>query len=268
MKRALPISLAVLSAAVLAHEVALVHLFSILHWTHFAALVIGLALLGFGASGSAITVATRRGWITGREGPAFVLATALAALTFDPSTRLAMAIPFDAFELIAVPRQILYLALTWVVLGAPFFFAGAAVTLAFLIAPDRIGRVYAANLAGSGAGSVLGLALVATLPADGLPAVVGATAGLALVPLLRWGGGHRVAIAIAVAAAIGLPFLPRPSIPMSPYKEQRLALELPDAEVLARRDGPLGRLDVVAAPALRHLPGTSLTLDRPVPARP
>ncbi len=265
---ALPIALGLLSAAVLAHEVGLVHLFSILHWSHFAALVIGLALLGFGASGSAVAVAARRGWITGRERPVFVLAATLAALTFDPTYRLATTIPFDAFELIAVPRQILYLALTWIVLGAPFFFAGAAVTLAFLIAPDRIGRVYAASLVGSGAGSVLGLALVATLPAARLPAAVGVIAGLALVPLLGWRGIRRGAVAAAAGAAIAFVFLPAPLVPMSPYKEERLALELPDARVLARRDGPLGRLDLVAAPALRYLPGTSLALDRPVPARP
>lgn len=267
---ALPIALALLSAATLAHEVALVHLFSILHWTHFAALVIALALLGFGASGSAVAVAARRGGLAGRERPAFLIATALAALTFDPTYRLATAIPFDAFELIAVPRQILYLALTWLVLGTPFFFAGTAVALAFLIAPDRIGRVYAASLAGSGGGSLLGLAFVATLPAGRLPAAVGAVAGLAVMLLLPWRerGFGRILVALAGAASIGFLLLPPSPVPMSPYKEERLALELPGARVLARRDGPLGRLDLVAAPALRYLPGTSLTLDRPVPARP
>ncbi|HET9581987.1 MAG TPA: hypothetical protein VFP76_04155 [Gemmatimonadota bacterium] len=265
----LALALGLLSTAVLAHEVALVHLFSIMHWTHFAALVIGLALLGFGASGSAVAVAVGRASIRGRERPAFLLAVALAALTFDPTYRLATAIPFDAFELIAVPRQILYLALTWIVLGVPFFFAGAAVALAFLITPDRIGRIYAANLAGSGAGSVLGLALVAGLPAARLPAAVGAVAGLALVPLLGWPDGRgRLLVVLSAGFAAGLTLLPPPPVPMSAYKEERLALELPDARVLARHDGPLGRLDMVAAPALRYLPGTSLALDRPVPARP
>ena len=262
------IALALVSAAALAHEVALVHLFSIVHWSHFAALVIALALLGFGASGSAVAVAARRGGLAGRERSAFVVATALAALTFYPTVRLAMTIPFDAFELIAVPRQVLYLALTWIVLGTPFFFAGAAVTLAFLTDRDRIGRVYAANLAGSGAGSLLGLALVATLPAGRFPAVVGGIAGLAVLPLLRGGGAGRVPVAVAGLAAVAFVFLPPSPIRMSAYKEERLALELPDAKVLARRDGPLGRLDVVAAPALRYLPGASLALDRPVPARP
>jgi hypothetical protein len=266
----LAVALGLLSAAVLAHEVALVHLFSILHWSHFAALVIGLALLGFGASGSAVAVAVGRAWLRGRERPAFVLAAALAALSFDPSYRLTAAVPFDAFELIAVPRQILYLALTWIILGAPFFFAGAAVTLAFLLSPDRIGRIYAANLLGSGAGSALGLALVATLPAGRLPAAVGGTAGIALLFLFPWDKrrGTRAAVSMAAGAAIAIAFLSPPPVPMSPYKEERLALELPNARVVARRDGPLGRLDLVAAPALRYLPGTSLALDRPVPARP
>ena len=103
--------------------------------------MIGLALLGFGASGSALAVARRRvGFLHGREPAAFAIAAAFAALSFDPAYRLAATVPFDAFELIAVPRQMLYLALTWIVLGLPFFFAGAAVALAFLVAPDRIGR--------------------------------------------------------------------------------------------------------------------------------
>lgn len=232
--------------------------------------MIGLALLGFGASGSALAVARRRaGFLHGREPVAFAIVAALAALSFDPAYRLTAAIPFDAFELIAVPRQMLYLALTWIVLGIPFFFAGAAVALAFLVAPDRIGRVYAANLGGSGAGAVLGLALIAWLPAERLPTAVGAVAGLGLLPLLGW-REVPVARATALAAVLagGLALLPPPPVPMSPYKEESLALELPDARVTARREGPLGRLDVVAAPALRYLPGTSLTLDRAVPARP
>ncbi|MGH7557984.1 MAG: hypothetical protein ACREMD_09485 [Gemmatimonadota bacterium] len=265
---ALLASLALLSAAVLAYEVTLVHVFSIIHWSHFAALVIGLALLGFGASGSVVTVARRRR-LAGRERSAYVIAVALAALTFGPAYRLAATIPFDAFELIAVPRQFLYLGVTWIVLGVPFFFAGAAVALSFLIAPERIGRVYAANLAGSGAGSLLGLALVAWLPAARLPAAVGIVAGISLLPILAWHGSRLARWVLVPAVMAGtLAFLPPPPVPMSSYKEESLALELPEARVTARRAGPLGRLDVVAAPALRYLPGTSLALDRPVPPRP
>ena len=50
----LRISILVLSAAAIAYEVLLIRLFSILQWQQFAAMVISLALLGFGAHMSII----------------------------------------------------------------------------------------------------------------------------------------------------------------------------------------------------------------------
>ncbi|HUP00846.1 MAG TPA: hypothetical protein VM737_04915 [Gemmatimonadota bacterium] len=253
-------ALAILSAAILAYEVVLVHLLSIAHWSHFAALVISLALLGFGTSGSLLAVLGPA--LAGRERAAFRWAVLGAALAFDPAYRLAAAIPFDAFELLAIPRQILYLSLTYVVLSVPFLLGGAAVALAFLAEPGRVGRVYAANLLGSGAGAALGLALLAWLPAERLPAAVGLIGLVALAPLARWG-----ALAAPAGLALAL-LLPPPVIPVSQYKEGQVALELPETRVVAERDGPLGRLTLVAGPTLRYLPGTSLALDQPVPPRP
>ena len=50
------LSIFLLSGAVLAYEVLLIRLFSIIHWHHFTFMVISLALLGIGASGSVLTV--------------------------------------------------------------------------------------------------------------------------------------------------------------------------------------------------------------------
>ena len=257
---ALFVSVACLSAAVLAYEVALIHLLAITHWTHFAAMVISLALLGFGASGSALTVARRA--VAGRERRVYGACVLLAGLAFDPAYRLAGRIPFDAFELIAVPRQFLWLAVTYLVLAVPFFLGGAAVALAFAIVREGVGRVYAANLIGSGAGAILGLGLLAWLPAERLPAAVGVLGLVAFAPLAR--RGAFVPIAGLAAAAL----LPAPVIPISQYKEGALAQRLPEARVVAREDGPLGRLEMIASPALRSLPGASLALREPVPARP
>lgn len=253
-------SLALLSAAVLAYEVVLVHLLAITHWTHFAAMVISLALLGFGASGSAVAVARRL--VAGRERPAYAACTLLAAIAFEPSYRVSTRLPFDAFELIAVPRQFLWLALSYVVLAVPFFLGGAAVAIAFSIGRDRIGRVYAANLLGSGAGAVLGLALLGLAPAGRLPAAVAIVGLAAFAPLARRGW------AVPLAGVLLAVILPSPTIPVSQYKEGALAMRLPEARVVARADGPLGRLDVIASPALRYLPGASLALSEPVPPRP
>ncbi|MFO1434512.1 MAG: hypothetical protein U1F76_31270 [Candidatus Competibacteraceae bacterium] len=45
-------AIALLSATVLAYEVLLTRLFAIIQWHHFASMIISLALLGYGASGS------------------------------------------------------------------------------------------------------------------------------------------------------------------------------------------------------------------------
>ena len=54
--RQLPVvSVALISAAALAYEVLLMRLFSIIQWHHFAYMIISLALLGYGASGTFLT---------------------------------------------------------------------------------------------------------------------------------------------------------------------------------------------------------------------
>ncbi|HET7693677.1 MAG TPA: hypothetical protein VFM44_11370 [Gemmatimonadota bacterium] len=244
----------------LAYEVALVQLLAITHWAHFAAMVISLALLGFGASGSALAIGRR--WIAGREGRAYRAVTLLAGLAYDPAYRIAARIPFDAFELIAVPQQFLWLTLSYLVLAVPFFLAGSAVALAFEIGRASVGRVYAANLLGSGAGAVLGLALLSWLPAERLPAGIAVVGLLAVAPLARWG------VAVATAGLIGAVLLPPPAVPRSQYKDGTLALRLPEARVVAIHDGPLGRLEMIESPVLRVLPGASLALRDPVPPRP
>ena len=47
----------VLSGAVIGYEILLMRLFSISQWHHFAYMIISLALLGFGASGTLIALA-------------------------------------------------------------------------------------------------------------------------------------------------------------------------------------------------------------------
>ena len=59
MSRATLFAVAAISAAILAYEVLLMRLFSIIWWHHFAYMIISIALLGFGASGTALALAQR-----------------------------------------------------------------------------------------------------------------------------------------------------------------------------------------------------------------
>ncbi|MDH4313108.1 MAG: hypothetical protein OEW57_15910, partial [Gammaproteobacteria bacterium] len=50
-------SVALLSSAALATEILLSRSFAVVHWHHFAYMIISLALLGFGASGTFLALA-------------------------------------------------------------------------------------------------------------------------------------------------------------------------------------------------------------------
>ena len=71
MRRLLAAVLLVSTAAI-AYEILLMRMLSIVHWHHFAWMVISLALLGYGASGSAIALGRR--WLEPRFELAFDLA--------------------------------------------------------------------------------------------------------------------------------------------------------------------------------------------------
>lgn len=49
-------SIAILSMTALAYEILLMRLFSIIQWHHFAYMIISLALLGYGASGTFLSI--------------------------------------------------------------------------------------------------------------------------------------------------------------------------------------------------------------------
>ena len=65
------LGLGLVSLAVIGLELTLMRSLSLRFWSHFAYMVVGVALLGFGASGTAITLLRRRivrnprGWLCG-----------------------------------------------------------------------------------------------------------------------------------------------------------------------------------------------------------
>jgi spermidine synthase len=259
--RLLPI--AVISAAILGYEVLLMRLFSIQQWHHFAYMIISIALLGFGASGTALTLVQER---LLRHFPlAFAACAALFGLTSSASFALAQRLPFNALEIVWDPGQLVWLAASYALLVLPFFFGGTCVGLAFGHYRKRIGGVYAFDLVGAGAGA-LGIVLVlfALPPSDALRLIgaLGLLAG-ALAALQAAGRGARALAGCLALAAVLLPLL----MPMawtavqpSPYKGLSMALTVPDASVTRERFSPLGLLTVVESPTIpfRHAPGLSL----------
>ncbi|HEX9764921.1 MAG TPA: hypothetical protein VGA39_06520, partial [Candidatus Acidoferrales bacterium] len=146
-------ALLLLSAATLAYELALMRAFSIALWHHFAYMVISVALLGFGASGTFLAL-----WPgLRRHNPekTFAVFTVLFALSLPNCFALAQRIPFDPFLLLWDWRQWFSLAAYYLVFFLPFFLGATAVALLLTEQAQRASRVYFCNLLGSGLGSLL-----------------------------------------------------------------------------------------------------------------
>ncbi len=264
--RAAPIiaGVAASSAGVLAFEIALTRVFAVTQFYHFAFLSVSLALLGFGASGSALTAFPA----LGRGGPRrWSLLAAAQSITTIAAYLITNAVPFDSFAIAWDRRQIVYLLIYYLALAVPFFFGGLVVAV-LLTGRDQqwpvpSHRVYAASLAGSGAGAV-----VALVALDGL----GGEATILLAAALSMGAAfafdravaeHRRGYVFAVAVgwllvlAIWVPALLH--MRLSPYKDLSGALRYPGAEIVATDWDQGTRVDLVTSEGIRSLPGLSLT---------
>ena len=260
MSRAALLAVAVISAAVLAYQVLLVRLLSVVSWHHFAYMIISIALLGFGASGTVLALARTR--LVRRFQTVFAVAAALFAVTAVASLALVVRLPFNPLALVWDARQLVWLGIAYALLVLPFFFGGGAIGLAFTRDPAGIGRLYAFDLVGAGTGAlgVVGLLfLVEPETALRLVAALGLLAGA----LVLW-PARRIAAILGSAAVFVALWLPPAWTALHPhiseFKGLSMALRVPDARIVEERSSPLGLVTVVESPTIpfRHAPGLSL----------
>src|SRR5881409_2409319 len=97
--------LLLVSASVLSYQVILVRAFSIGQWHHFAYMVISIALLGFGASGTLLAALERGRTNTARslqdsQVGWFAISATSFAVALPISFWLTQRVPFDAFLIV------------------------------------------------------------------------------------------------------------------------------------------------------------------------
>ncbi len=257
------LAISFVSAAVLAYEVLLMRLLAIVQWHHFAYMVISIALLGYGASGAFLALA--QDWLKRHFTASFAANAGLFGVTALIGFSLGERVPFNALEVVWEPRQLLYLAVLYIIFVVPFFCGANCVGLAFTTFGERISRIYRYDLMGAGAGA---LGIVAALhllaPPDCLRVIVGlAIAAAGLVCLSRGARRSRLAAMVLFAAAAVLPLsVPQSwtALRISEFKGLSGALLVPGAQTVAQLSGPLGWLTVVESPTVpfRHVPGLSL----------
>jgi hypothetical protein len=256
-------AIATLSAAILAYEVLLMRLLAIVQWHHFAYMVISIALLGFGASGTLL--ALTQDWLKSRFVPVFALNAILLGVSALAGFALGERLPFNALEVVWNPGQLLYLAALYVLFMIPFLCGANCIGLALICFGERIGSIYCWNLIGSGIGAlgVVGVLFVLS-PSETLQLVTGLSiAAAGLVCLGRSTGGARLAGVALLASALLVPVLVPGTwtrLILSEYKGMRTVLQVPGSELVAEHSSPLGLLSVVRSRTIpfRHAPGLGL----------
>ena len=279
---AVNIGVLLLSAATLMFEITLTRLFSVSQFYHFAFMIVSLALLGFGASGT--WLALRPTW---ERPPRLSPRLTLAGLALGYSVSCLGAylfinrVPFDSFSIAWDLRQVALLFLHYIVLATPFFCSGAVLSLCFTMRQDAAGTTYAYNLIGSAVGCLLALAIPNLLGGVGPVWLSGALGGIAAVIFVlaaqgpgdvrawprRWIilGGLGLAI-LSVARAVAGPA--EGELRLSPYKGLSYALQIPEARIVTSAWNGFSRVDLVESPAIRSLPGLSYRfLSSPPPQR-
>jgi hypothetical protein len=256
-------AISVISAAAIGYEILLMRLLSIVQWHHFAYLIISLALLGYGASGTFLTLTQH--WLLPRFATVFVSSAVLFSLSTTGCFVLAQQLPFNPLEVMWDYRQWVYLLALYLLFCVPFFCAATCIGLTFARFKVHIGHIYRSDLLGAGGGALaIVLALFVFSPTTSLRLLGGLgffAAALASSDRLLY--RNRWLPLVLLSCSLVLPGVwPEAwiTLRLSEYKGLSQALRLPNVEVLSERSSPLGLLSVLRSSTLpfRHAPGMSL----------
>ncbi len=246
-----------LSMATLVLELALTRVLSVANWYHFGFLVISTALLGFGASGVVLALWTRL-----RQEMSLDLALTSLALLFGfvslGSYWVMQRIPFEPFSLLVDRRQLVYMPLYYLILAAPFFCSGLAISLLFSRGGREVNRLYAVDLLGAGLGCVAVCGIMPLFGGSGsvvVAAMLGALAALAfnsfklsgLTLLAGLSAAGMLALACVAEQALPIRVIPEKSHPLKPVGRSPIytqwntfskieVYELPPAPEMGRPD--------------------------------
>lgn len=270
-------SLFLLSAATLVFEINLTRLFAVAQFYHFAFMIVSLALLGFGASGTLLALVPA--WAQRqRPGPTLSSLGLACGLCMLGSYLLINGLPFDSFSITWDPRQAVILVAHYLALASPFFFSGLAVGILLTASPQDAGRTYGVNLLGSAMGCALALAAPAWLGGEGVVTLSAALAALAAlighIDLTGLARTVRSAPALLMllfcgydlgARLAGWPTATAMELRLSPYKGLSYALQYPDAAIIFQEWNAFSRVDVVQSRGIRSLPGLSYRYLQPPP---
>jgi len=253
------------SFALMLLEFGLMRLLAERFWSHFAGMIIGVAMLGCGISGALLAV-LRTCSVFGR-----VLTSRSAMVAFALLVPVALAgsgwvklnplyITWDVYQSVHL------LSLEFVAL-LPFIAGNLGIAACLLEAGECVGAAYAAGFFGSAAGAVFGMLLLFRFTPVGL-LWIAAWLGVAAAWMLGEKGDSRHTAIVSAAGIVlaGMHVVVPAEPAMSEYKALPVFGCMPETVSVHTARSPLGRLDVLEGPNIHLAPGLELGYRGTVPS--
>ncbi len=256
-----------ISASLIAYQLALMRIISVAQFHHFAYMIISIALLGFGASGTFLY------FIKDRLLKNFEAAIFFACVASSSSMILSIFvlhfIHLDPFLLIWDLSNIWKLALFYLMIMLPFFFGAIIICSFFIKFSETINKIYFFNLTGSAFGGVGVLGLLFYFEPFRLPEIIAGVAFIATVfsfSILKRKKIFLIPLALNVIIIFSGWILPY-EIQTSEYKSLSKSMHLLNAKIVDEKFSPFGKLTTVVSPVLRYAPGLSLNYTGKIPVQ-
>lgn len=251
------LALALISGSVIAYELFVMRVFANSGWSHFGSTVVSIAMLGFGVFSTIFCIwklSFQNRLISCMNGAVLLLGPAMIA-----ANSAAQRVPFNPIFLVSDASQKYYLGCYFLLYFIPFLLGAMFIGLFFFMGQRNFGKVYFANMTGSGVGGVvLFAAMYCAAPdqlfwaplslwaAGGVLWLIGQPAGRRLFPVLG--------LSVLLAALMGAGFV---QLNVSPYKGVSYARQFPDAKRVYRSSSPFGLLEVYSSSYFHFAPGLS-----------
>lgn len=252
------------SICTLAFEIEVMRVFSVASWSNFGAMVISIALLGFGLAGTLLTFLStqlRRRPDVWLVSSSFALGPSMAVAHV-----LAQRVPFNPVLIATDPLQLAWIGAYYAIYAVPFFAGGLFIGAAFSVLSSQMYRLYFWNMLGSGLGglSILGL-MYAVPPGALIYPLVGLAAVPALLCCVWWSPVEnrfrvRAQEAVLYLLLSGLCFLlvaQYGSLAVSDFKPISYARKYPDAAEVYSAFSPRGEMRAYSSSFFHFAPGLS-----------
>jgi len=224
-------------------EIAITRIFSAAIWYHFAFVAVSVALVGLGSSGLLVHYRLKR-----------IKENWAADLTIAASIGICLVLPITLFVMHSLASQVTYLPLFMFLFSIPFFFVGVVISTAFSAFSQIAGRLYASDLIGASAGSLLVVFFLSLIGGEGTTLLVGVIATTcAIIFSITTKKRKKILISLTfVAFALSLVIINNMtqvfSIPTDPTANKDLPIflrENPGSHIAKTKWNSFSRIDVV-----------------------